>query len=87
MKGDKVRLKHDSQYYFQCPDIEGTIVVSCLEDECDGGTDEYKHNGEWYYLVEGYYYIVEFCNGYENCYRDEDLEPDWVSKTSLGELL
>ena len=87
MKGDKVRLRLSSYYYPQCPDIEGVIVVSALEDEPDNVYNEYDHNGEWYLLEEGYYYIVEFSNGYENCYRDGDLEPNWISETSLGELL
>lgn len=87
MKGDKVKIVKGSYYYNQCPETEGTIVVSCFEDEPDNHDSEYIYKEESHILDDPFHYIVEFTDGYINCYRDRDLEPTWISKTSLGQLL
>jgi len=92
MKGDKVKIVRDSYYYEQCPETEGTIVVSCFEDKPDNHDSKYEYSkyeykGQWHTLDDSFYYIVEFTDGYINCYRDEDLELTWISKTLLGQLL
>ena len=81
--GEKIRIKHDSEYYCQCPDTIGTIVISCFETKFN----QFFYKGDYYNLTDGYNYVVEFTDGYINSYRDSDLEYDWAHKTRLGELL
>lgn len=80
--GDKVKIVNTSIHYGQSMEV-GVVTHSYHDSPKDFGCEYVKGHR----LDEDYPYFVEFLDGYENCYRDEDLTHCWHLETRVGSLL